>query len=287
MILPARISTTSVPSSIRSTFVSTPIVRCPSGSTSRASFKPSEFAKSVFAAVTANMMALGFCICFNTISLICLSISLGWSPTGTFVRPGRSTSVRVRTLGEYIRRLIGAGDMPAFLPVFRSVSLTISSLILLKSKNFCPGMCKNSPHSSTFASLSEVASTPLTPFACSCEGGARLMSCRMSGRLVTMPVPRGRLQPQYQYQLQSLMHMSYKSLPTIFSSTELFPLDCDPTTAICGRSMGFWTCGGGIVSLGRSEGNPCLIFTHSNSCEDILQLVDKGNELGVIDADPG
>jgi hypothetical protein len=34
---------------------------------------------------------------------------------------------------------------------------------------------------------------------------------------------------------------TYKSRPTMFSSTELFPLDCDPTTAICGRSMGFWT----------------------------------------------
>ena len=27
----------------------------------------------------------------------------------------------------------------------------------------------------------------------------------------------------------------------MFSSTELLPLDCDPTTAIWGRSMGFWT----------------------------------------------
>jgi hypothetical protein len=34
---------------------------------------------------------------------------------------------------------------------------------------------------------------------------------------------------------------THKSRPTMFSSTELFPLDCDPTTAIWGRSMGFWT----------------------------------------------
>ena len=39
-------------------------------------------------------------------------------------------------------------DSPAFFPVIFSVSLTISSRILLKSKNFCPGKCKNSPHSS-------------------------------------------------------------------------------------------------------------------------------------------
>ena len=34
---------------------------------------------------------------------------------------------------------------------------------------------------------------------------------------------------------------THKSRPTMFSSTELFPLDCDPTTAIWGKSMGFWT----------------------------------------------
>jgi hypothetical protein len=38
-IIPLRISTTSVPSSIRSTLLNTPMVRWPSGSTSRASFK--------------------------------------------------------------------------------------------------------------------------------------------------------------------------------------------------------------------------------------------------------
>ena len=133
MILPARMSTTSVPVSIRSILVSTPIVLWPSGSTSLASFKPSELARSTLAAVTANMIALAFWICFRTISLICFSISLGWSPTGTFVRPGRSTRVRVRTLGEYIRRLMGCGEMPTFRPAFASVSLTISSLILPKS----------------------------------------------------------------------------------------------------------------------------------------------------------
>lgn len=38
------------------------------------------------------------------------------------------------------------------------------------------------------------------------------------------------------------MRPTYKSRPTIFSKTELFPLDCDPTTAIWGKSMGFCTC---------------------------------------------
>jgi len=44
---------------------------------------------------------------FKIISRISLSISFGWSPTGTLVRPGRSTKVKVRTFGEKIRRLIG------------------------------------------------------------------------------------------------------------------------------------------------------------------------------------
>jgi hypothetical protein len=55
-------------------------------------------------------------------SRICLSISFGWSPTGTFVRPGKSTKVRVRTLGEKIRRLIGTGEIPAWHVSTRSLS---------------------------------------------------------------------------------------------------------------------------------------------------------------------
>ena len=47
-------------------------------------------------------------------------------------------------------------------------------------------------------------------------------SCKTRGQRVTIPLPRGR-----------------KSLPKIFSKTELFPLDCPPTTAIWGKSIGF------------------------------------------------
>ena len=65
------------------------------------------------------------------------------------------------------------------------------------------------------------------------------MSCRMSGRLVTMPVPLGRLQQPCQLGQPRWHCRAYKSLPTMFSNTELFPLDCDPTTAIWGKSMGF------------------------------------------------
>ena len=118
---------------IKSTLVKTPIVRVPSGSTSLAIFSPSEFAKSVLAPVTAKMIQAGFEIYFISISLICFSISFGWSPTGTLVRPGSYTRVKVTTLGENIRRFMGCGEIPAFRPVLASVSLTISSLILLKS----------------------------------------------------------------------------------------------------------------------------------------------------------
>jgi hypothetical protein len=98
----------------------------------------------------------------------------------------------VRTFGEYIRRLMGAGEIPAFRPTFCSVSRMISSLILLKSWNFCPGMCKNSPHSSVLDSLSVVLRSPLVPLVWGAEDG-RLMSWRTSGLRVTIPVPRGRL----------------------------------------------------------------------------------------------
>ena len=53
-------SVASVPGSIRSSFVKTPMVRNPSGSTDLAIFNASELARSVLPAVTARMIALGF-----------------------------------------------------------------------------------------------------------------------------------------------------------------------------------------------------------------------------------
>lgn len=79
-------------------------------------------------------------------------------------------------------------NSPAFLPVLSSVSATISSRILLKSKNFSPGRWScdsdarsaqasslkalrarltNSPHSSWLLALSEVGSDPASPV---CDG---------------------------------------------------------------------------------------------------------------------
>ena len=71
--------------------------------------------------------------------------------------------------GEYTLRLIGRFEMPFDVPVTLSVSSSISFMMERKSMNFLPLQCKNSPYS-------------VGP----------LMSCRMRGRLVTIPEPRGR-----------------------------------------------------------------------------------------------
>jgi len=75
----------------------------------------------------------------------------------------------------------------------------------------------------------------------------------------------------------------------MFSSTELFPLDCDPTTAICGKSMGFCTCRRQQRQLLvteckeiRNEGST----TYSDRGKDILQLIYESDELGIVDIDP-
>jgi hypothetical protein len=80
---------------------------------------------------------------------------------------------------------------------------------------------------------------------------------------------------------------THKSLPTMFSRTELLPLDCDPTTTIWGKSIGFCTC----VAHVRSERGVPMLFgwmgdtTYTNGGEDILKFVDEGNESWVVDID--
>jgi hypothetical protein len=56
------------------------------------------------------------------IVLILASISEGWSPTGTFVIPGRSTSVISRTLGEKIFKRICLSETPLLPPASLAVS---------------------------------------------------------------------------------------------------------------------------------------------------------------------
>lgn len=52
----------------------------------------------------------------------------------------------------------------------------------------------------------------------------------------------------------------------MFSNTELFPLDCPPTTAICGRSISF-------PPIRQHNAR-----TSTNNREDFLDIVDNGNQ---------
>ena len=95
----------------------------PSGSAIPAIWRASELAKSEFAGVTAKMRQVGVLIYDMIIVLIRASISEGWSPTGTFVMPGRSTSVISRTFGEKILSRICLSETPLFPPASLSVSI--------------------------------------------------------------------------------------------------------------------------------------------------------------------
>ena len=74
----------------------------PCGSTSLAIFRASELARSEFAGVMASMRQ--FSLLMNSISIdrIWISMSGGWSPTGTLVMPGRSISVRFNTITNHL-----------------------------------------------------------------------------------------------------------------------------------------------------------------------------------------
>ena len=84
--------------------------------------------------------------------------------------------------------MIGSALISLLLPHLRSVSTSISSLALKKSVNLSPGLCANSIHSYAAVGV--------------------FISWIMIGLLVTILVPLGR-----------------KSLPTMLSSTLLFPED--------------------------------------------------------------
>lgn len=94
--LPNNIFLASVPLSIISIFVKTPIVLFPSGSSYLAIYKPSETLISWFAGITQRIIVSGFSQYFLAIALVIASISLGWSEPykGILVIPGKSTNVR-------------------------------------------------------------------------------------------------------------------------------------------------------------------------------------------------
>ena len=103
-------------SSTKSTWVSTPTVRMPYLSIYRASFNDSEFAESSVAFDTATIMQLGFFMYPFTILITCSSMSFGWSPTGFFIMPGKSTKSKSNTFLEYSLILRGTLLMPLFWP---------------------------------------------------------------------------------------------------------------------------------------------------------------------------
>ena len=91
--------------------------RIPSGSTILATWSASELAKSVLAGVTARIRHVSFEMNISNMSLICCSISAGWSPTGTFVSPGRSISVMFKTGGKKKRFRQNGGKSKATAPI--------------------------------------------------------------------------------------------------------------------------------------------------------------------------
>ena len=70
----------------------------PEGSTSLAICSASLVARSVLAGVTAKMRQVSLWMNVKIIWRICSPISLGWSPTGIFVMPGRSIKVIFNTI---------------------------------------------------------------------------------------------------------------------------------------------------------------------------------------------
>ena len=71
--------------------------------------------------LTAKTMELGFLMYCKHMARIWSSMSAGWSPTETLVMPGKSTSVRLRTDGEWIFSEMRLFEMPRLRPVTRSV----------------------------------------------------------------------------------------------------------------------------------------------------------------------
>jgi hypothetical protein len=103
------------------------------------------------------------------------------SRTHTLVNPGKSTNVKSKTLGLYIRRLIGSLLIPLFWPATLNVSRSISFRISLKSVNRL-STWRNCPHS-VYVGVEGVSEDEGSEE----EGAGVWMSWRTSGRRVTMP----------------------------------------------------------------------------------------------------
>jgi len=104
--------------------------------------------------------------------------------------------------------------IPLLFPAILAVSFSISLLTSKNSWNLRPCMWWNSAHSSCPWALAGVWGTWISSVSgLSVRSLGMLMSCRIKGLRVTIPLPLGR-----------------KSRPTMFSKTDDLPDDCDPTT---------------------------------------------------------
>lgn len=111
----------------------------------------------------------------------------------TFMRPGKSTNVRLSIWGEKILRLIGKRLMPLFWPAILAVSASISCLTWSKSEYRRPGMWRNSAHSWVLATaLCPWGAYDEDKLSVSTASLGVLISWRIRGRRVTIPDPRGK-----------------------------------------------------------------------------------------------
>lgn len=132
-----------------------------------------------------------------------------------------------------------------------------------------------------------------TPLICAFGDAARLISCRMSGLRVTMPVPRGRLiTRQCVFTPTCPIHGAWLWATRTNLCRQCFPAPNSfhwtanrPRQSVADR----WdfaptpSCQPEI-----SNTAPCkyCYATYTNCGEDILQFVDKGDQARVVDIDP-
>ena len=150
------------------------------------------------------------------IRLICALMSRGcpWSVSAVIVRPGRSTSERFGTCGEWIRRKIGSCDTPFCAPARADVCDSIAARICASCGAVGSGHC--SEIVSVGAQTPDVKPPNSARIA---DGSGVWTSCSESGARVHICSPSGR--------------MSAAMIP--LSSDDL-PLDCVPTTTSRGTS---------------------------------------------------
>ena len=142
--------------------------------------------------------------------------------------------------------------MPLLFPAILAVSFSISRLTSWNSVNLRLGKWWNSAHSGCVATAADVCASGVS------SSVGTLMSCRMRGRRVTIPLPRGR-----------------KSRPTMFSSTDDLPDDCEPTTTLKEKISS---------TLNRNMGGPYNLRQIQTIVADsvenkILELVDYPKQV--------